>query len=310
MRILTGARVPQGAGAVIMQEHAVRKNDWLFIERAPRPGQHIRRQGEDLRRGERVLKPGTRLRPQELGLLAALGRRTVRVYRRPTVAILSTGDELQRPGTRLRPGCIYESNGMLVEALVRQAGGTAKRLGVVRDAGTALRAAVWRGLSADVLVMTGGVSVGDKDGVRQAARQAGVRQLFWKVNIKPGMPLFAGRSRRTLVFGLPGNPVSVFVTFEEFVKPALRRLMGQAWEDGYTATATLASDLRVSATRRTQFIRVFCTGENGSTMVAPLEGQGSHHLRSLVEADGWIRVVSDGRVQPAGTTVSLKRSES
>ncbi len=309
IRILTGAQVPQGADTVIMQEHVERRSDRLIVQRRPEPGQHIRRCGEDLRRGAQVLATGTLLRPQEIGLLAALGYRAVPVFPRPTVAVLATGDELQAPGTLLRPGRIYESNSYLLSALIRRAGARAIRLGVVRDVRRLLRAKISRGLAADVLIVSGGVSVGDKDFVRQVARRCGVRQIFWQVSIKPGMPVFFGRRRRTVVFGLPGNPVSAFVTFEEFVKPALYRLMGRRWQDGYATPATLATDLTLSMARRTHFLRVRCGFENGQRVAQPLNGQGSHQLHSLTEADGWIRVTADQGPLVAGTTVMMKSSE-
>ena len=305
VRILTGAQIPRGAHAVVMQEQTRRIGNRLLLDRAPARGQHIRRRGEDLVRGTRALSTGTLLRPQELGLLAALGQRTVSVYRRPAVATLATGDELQPPGARLKSGQIYESNSELVRALVQQAGANAKPLGVVRDAVLPLRAAIHRGLDADVLVMTGGVSVGEKDYVREAARRCGVRQLFWKVNMKPGMPLFVGRRGRTLVFGLPGNPVSVYVCFSEFVVPALARLSGRPWQDPYGEPAVLVEDLPMSTTRRTHFVRVRCSQQN-QLVAEPLNGQGSHQLRSLTEADGWVRLRSDLGPWRAGSPVFVR----
>ncbi|MDP3723702.1 MAG: molybdopterin molybdotransferase MoeA [Candidatus Omnitrophota bacterium] len=308
-RILTGAVIPRGADGVVMQEHVQRSGDQVIVNRWPQPGQHIRRRGEDLRRGAQALEAGRRLRAQELGLLASLGARAVPVYPRPTVAVLVTGDELKSQGGRLRAGQIYDSNGPLLTALAQQAGARVVRLGRARDLLSAVSARLTQGLTADLLLVCGGVSVGDKDVVRQAAKACGVKELFWKVDIKPGMPLFFGKRGRTLVFGLPGNPVSVFVTFEEFVKPALFRLMKRAWQDGYTQQATLASGVQVSTTRRTHFIRVRNVGRNGRLLVEPVHGQGSHQLRTLVEADGWIRMAAGQRPWPAGTPVVVKREE-
>ena len=336
VRIFTGAAVPSGAEAVVMQEHVKRQGGRLIIpppvaspkatprseaEGAalrqatgggtinswPTPGQHIRRQGEDLHRGTEVLAAGTRLRPQHLGLLAALGRARVSVHPPPTMAILTTGDELQPAGARLKAGQIYESNGLLLGALAQQTGARAANLGQARDTIDSLMQKLRRGLACDLLVIAGGVSVGEKDLVRTAARRCGVRELFWRVNIKPGMPLFVGRRRRTLIFGLPGNPVSVFVTFEEFVKPALHRLMGRPWVDGYTTPAVLADALRVSTTRQTHFLRVRCAADGGQLVAYPTNGQGSHQLHSLAQADGWIRMAADQGPWPAGTPVLVKQ---
>ena len=306
VRIFTGAVVPRGADRVTMQEHISRHGNRILCKRWPDMGRNIRRRGEDVRRGTHVLEAGTQLRPQEIGLLAALGHGHVPVYSTPTVAILTTGDELQQPGVRLKPGHIYESNGGLLDALVKREGARAIRLGLVRDVFRQLVARIRRGLRHDVLLVAGGVSVGEKDLVRAALKACGVKELFWRVSIKPGMPLFFGTRGRTLVFGLPGNPVSVFVTFEEFVKPALCRLMGQRWRDAYTEPAVLVTDLQVSTTRRTHFLRVRCSAYN-QLVAEPMNGQASHQLHSLVEADGWIRVLSNEGPWPAGTQVLVKR---
>lgn len=313
VRILTGAQVPRGADTVVMQEHVSRQADRLILERLPEAGRHIRRRGEDVRRGTRILEAGAVLRPQDIGLLAALGHRDVPVFPRPSVAILVTGDEVRPPGTSLRPGQIYESNGAMLSALVQQAGARPIHLGHARDAWPPLMTKIRQGLGYDVLVISGGVSVGDKDFVRLAARRCGVRTVFWGVNIKPGMPLFFGTARKTtagqqavLVFGLPGNPVSVFVTFEELVNPVLYRLMGRSWQDGYATPARLAQELKVSPTRRTHFVQVRRVSQNGRLRVAPLEGQGSHQLRALTEADGWIRVVAGEGPWPGGTSLRVK----
>jgi len=308
VRILTGAAIPRGADAIIMQEDVTRDHDRVVISRSPTPGQHIRRRCEEMQRGDVALPVGTVLQPSGIGLLAALGHREAPVYRRPAVGILTTGDELRAPGSRLNMGEIYESNGALLAALVRQNGAEDRRLGIVIDKPAPLVAAIRRGLTSDLLLISGGVSVGDRDFVRAACAKCGVREIFWRVNIKPGMPLFFGKRGRTLVFGLPGNPVSVFVTFEAFVKPALHRLMGMAWRDEYVTPAILDGPLHVSTSRRTHFVRVQCqAGENGVIRVRPLGGQGSHHLRSLAEADGWLRVNSDAMPQ-VGDIVQIKQA--
>ena len=329
VRVYTGAPIPTGTDAVIMQEDVETGDGAMTVRHPPSVGQHIRRAGEDVRRGDVVLRAGARLRPQSLGLLAALGCASAPVYRQPTVAILTTGSELRQPaaplrrgissaagtvpprsGARLRAGQIYDSNQPLLEALVRQAGAEPRMLGAAQDTLPALVRRLRRGLaSADVLLIAGGVSVGDRDYVRPALRRCGVREIFWKVSIKPGMPLWFGRRGRTLVFGLPGNPVSVFVTFEEFVRSVLAALLGRRVKETYTDEAELAHDLRVSARRRTHFVRVRYVGRNGRLRVAPLEDQGSHHLRSLASADGWVRVQSEAGPWPAGHAVRVKPAE-
>lgn len=306
VKIFTGGVVPRGTESVVMQEQVKRQGKRLLVQQWPKSGQNIRRRGEDLRRGTRVLEKGVMLRPQEIGLLAALGTRTVTVVPPPTVAILVTGDEVRPPGERLRSGQIYESNGHLLTALLKRAGARPVSLGVSRDTLRLLVPKIRRGITYDLLLISGGVSVGEKDFVRAAAQACGVKELLWRVNIKPGMPLFVGLKDRTLVFGLPGNPVSVYATFEEFVKPALFQLMRRRWRGGYTIPAILTRDLKVSATRRTHFVRVRCSHRNGQVFAEPVEGQGSHQLRSLSQADGWIRVVADQGPWPAGTPVRVK----
>ncbi|MBI4354311.1 MAG: molybdopterin molybdotransferase MoeA [Candidatus Omnitrophica bacterium] len=302
IRIFTGAQVPQGANAVVMQEDVGRSDHTIRAHREVRVGQHIRRQGEDLRQGAEALPAGTRLRPQELGLLASLGYRRVSVYQPPTAAILSTGDELRLPGSRLKSGQLYESNSVVLQGLVRRLGARPIRLGCVRDTlGAAVRA-IRRSLTADLLLISGGVSVGEKDFVRQAAMRCGVQSLLWQVDIKPGMPLFVGRRRRTLVFGLPGNPVSVFVTFEEFVKPVIARLMGRPWHDGYVTPATLANDVTVSPTRRTHFVRVRCVRQESHLSVEPVHPAPW----GGVQAEGWIRLDATQGPWRAGTQVLVK----
>jgi molybdopterin molybdotransferase len=306
VRILTGAPIPRGTQAVVMQERAIRRGDTLRVEAWPSAGANIRRRGEDVEAGQPLLSAGTVLRAQALALLAAAGHRAVPVLRPPAVAILVTGDELRRPGARLGAGQIHDSNGLMLAALARSHGAAVRRLGIARDDKAALIRRMRRGLAADVLLIAGGVSVGDTDFVREAARHCGVRPIFWQVDIKPGKPLFFGRRGRTVVFGLPGNPVSVFATFQEFVVPSLRRLMGRPWEPGYRVPATLATELRLSTSRRTHFVRVHATGRNGSLRVAPVHGQGSHQLLGLVRAEGWLRLASEDGPWPAGARVLLK----
>lgn len=310
VRILTGAAIPRGADAVIMQEQVTREDGRISVSQRPALGQHIRRRREEMQRGDVALPVGAALHPSGIGLLAALGHHEAMVYRRPTVGILTTGDELKAPGSRLAAGEIYESNGALLAALVRQNGAEARRLGIVIDKPAPLAAAIRRGMTSALLLISGGVSVGDRDYVRAACAACGVREIFWRVNIKPGMPLFFGKRGRTLIFGLPGNPVSVFATFEAFVKPALHHLMGMAWRDEYDTPAILDGALHVSTNRRTHFVRVSCqtgqTGDRGLIHVRPMGGQGSHHLRSLATADGWLRVNSDA-IPQVGDLVQIKR---
>jgi molybdopterin molybdotransferase len=232
MRIFTGAALPEGADAVIMQENVAREGDTAVITAPARVGQHVRRRGEDLRAGTVAIAKGTRLRAAHLALAASLDRAQLTVARRPDVAFLATGDELRRPGTDPVPGTIPESNTVALRAMARRAGARAKAYPYVRDDRAATERAFAAALGeADVVVTVGGVSVGDHDLVRPALEAVGVTLDFWRVAIKPGKPLAIGTAQRpdggkTVVLGLPGNPASAMVTFALFGMPLLRALQG------------------------------------------------------------------------------------
>lgn len=301
MAIFTGAPVPGGAGAVVMQEYAERRNGSVLIREMPEAGENIRRRGEDFGKGERLLEKGICLGPQHAALLAALGYLKVPVLRRPEVAILSTGSELVSAGEKLKTGQIYDSNTPLLALLVRQAGAVPFALEKTRDGQAAIRQAIRQGLGRDVLIVCGGVSVGKYDFVKEALRLEGVREIFWKINIKPGKPVFFGKKGRTLVFGLPGNPVSVFVTFQEFVKPALLKMMGKK-SSGSFVGGTLTAPFQNGS--RPHFIRVLCRRRKGAYEVTPLKGQGSHQIGTLARANGILKI-NPGEKLRAGQKVDV-----
>jgi molybdopterin molybdotransferase len=229
VRVFTGAPIPPGADAVVRQEDTEREGERLRVLVAPAPREHIRDAGEDIQAGERVLEPGTPLGPAHLGLLASLGRSVVPVHQRPRVAMLSSGDELVEPDGDVAGGRIVSSNSYSLAAQCREIGAEPVYLGIARDTPEDVERHFRAGLRADVLVSSAGVSVGDHDYVRGVLEKIGCRLLFWGVRMKPGYPLAFGRFERErgpLVFGLPGNPVSAMMTFEQFVRPALRKMMG------------------------------------------------------------------------------------
>lgn len=296
LRVFTGAPVPRGTYAVVMQEDAQRVNGHVQVFAPPRRGQNIRRRGEDFLPGTRLLRKGTVLGPAQLALLSAMGAQRVAVYPRPVVAILATGSELARPGARLAPGQVRDCNTMLMASLVRRLGACAKVMRPVRDDRTRLARALPEGLRADLLLVAGGVSVGDYDFVRCELARLAVRQVFWGVDIKPGKPLYFGHRGHRLVFGLPGNPVSVFVTFEEFVRPALERLMSRRPGARACVEGRLASRFRNGS--RDQFVRVRCLTSRGLgklPRVVPLRGQGSHQVGALATADALWHVEARAR---------------
>lgn len=284
-RIFTGAPIPQGADAVVMQENTRNENGRIIIDELPRPGQNVRLKGHDIASGSAVLTAGQRLQPQDLGLLASLGIAAIAVHRPLTVAILNTGDEVVAPGTPLRAGQLYDSNSYTLAALLGGLGIRVVKLGIVEDtlAGTeaALRQAVTQ---ADCVITTGGVSVGAEDHVRQAVGNLGQLSL-WKLAIKPGKPFSFGSIGAVPFFGLPGNPVAVFVTFVMLVRPFLLRMQGAASVDvpGFTVKAGFA--VTEPGTRQ-EFLRVRLVRSDGEQVAELYPDQGSSVLTSLSWAEG------------------------
>ena len=306
-RILTGAPLPPGSDAVVPQEEVTRDGTRLAIRRAVQRGAYVRPRGEDIRTGDRILETGSVLRPAALGVLAALGRGTVSVYRRPTVAILSTGDELVEPDSPLGPGQIPDSNTYTLSGLAVEAGAVPLSLGIAPDRREVLVERFRQGLQANVLVSSAGVSVGDRDFVREAIEALGARLEFWQVNMRPGKPLtfgrFGGLTGERLFFGLPGNPVSSMVTFELFVRPVLRRLGGHRIL-GRPRVRGRALEPIDNPGSRPGYLRVRLERRAGELGVRPTGEQGSAILRSMLLADGLAAVPGDTRI-PVGGDVDV-----
>jgi molybdopterin molybdotransferase len=298
-RILTGAPLPPGSNAVVPQEDVRRQDARIILVRPVDAGAYVRPRGEDIRPGDRLLEPGTVLRPAALGVLAALGLARVDVYRRPVVAVLSTGDELVEPGAPLGPGQIPDSNTYTLSGLVTEAGAIPLSLGIARDRRDELVDRLRGGLTADVLVSSAGVSVGDRDFVREAVEALGARLDFWKVNMRPGKPLTFGRMGERLFFGLPGNPVSSMVTFELFVRPALRRLGGHQVL-GRPRVRARALERIANPGSRPGYLRVRLEPQSGGLGATPTGGQGSAILRSMLVADGLAVVPGDTEILRGG----------
>jgi molybdopterin molybdotransferase len=302
-RILTGAPMPAGADSVIPQEDVAREGARLVVPRPVAAGDFVRRRGEDIRPGDALLAAGTRLGPAALGVLAALGRPLVRVYQRPRVAILSTGDELVDVDAVPGPGQIPNSNTYTMAAQIREAGGVPVNLGIARDTPADLEEHFRWGLGADMLVSSAGVSVGDRDFVREVLEKLGAELDFWKVSMRPGKPLTFGRIGGRPVFGLPGNPVSSMVTFELFVRPALLRMGGDARPSRPRAPARLSAPLDNPGPRR-GYLRVRLADEGGRLVARPTGEQGSGILKSMLLADGLAVVAPDTHLQ-AGDSVEV-----
>jgi molybdopterin molybdotransferase len=285
IKIMTGAPVPQGADAVVPFEDAEEANQAIKVKEPVKSGQHIRHAGEDVRQGEVVIPSGRLIRVPEINMLANLGRRSVQVYRRPVVAILATGDELVEPGQPLTEGKIYNSNSVMLAAAVREAGATPLILGIAKDDREILRSKIEEGLKADALITAAGVSVGDRDYVRETLTEFGVKQVFWKINIKPGKSAAFGIYGAKPVFSLPGNPVSAMITFEELARPALLKMMGRPQSIQPMLTATLQEDLRKKA-GKTFFARVRLQVSEGKLVAWSAGHQDTGFQRTICLADG------------------------
>jgi len=303
-RILTGAPLPEGADAVVPSEEAEERDGAVTVLQAARPGAHVRHRGEDLPAGTVAVRAGAVVGGPEVSWLATSGRLAVNVFARPRVAVLSTGDELVPPGEPLRPGKIYDSNGLALAAAVKQAGAEPVLLGVACDDRAALRSLLADGLRADALVTSAGVSAGDRDLVRHVLEELGVRQLFWKVDIKPGHPTAFALREGTPVFSLPGNPVAALLTFEELVRPALLRMMGHRHVFRDAVPAVLAERL-ARRPGRLALVRVRLE-RRGAELVARSAGrQDTGILRSLLDADGIALVPSGTGELAAGSLVEV-----
>jgi molybdopterin molybdotransferase len=304
-RASTGAAIPPGSDAILQSELAVERDGTVTPERALAPGTHVRYRGEDLTAGTVLAPAGSVLTLPRISALASAGVGEVAVHRRPRLHLIVTGSELLPLGAPPEPGKIHESNGLMVRLLADSA--EVIDHGVIGDDRDATIAAVETGLGGDVLVVSGGVSVGPHDHVKAAFEACGVDEVFWRVGIKPGKPLWFGRRGDTLVFGLPGNPLSTIVCFSVFIAPALRRLQGERdarpqYRAGRLTTAASASD------GRTTFLTAALRpGADGVLEATPTPNQGSHLTGALGQSDGFAIAPHDSGPLPAGALVDAVR---
>jgi molybdopterin molybdotransferase len=306
-RIFTGAPVPEGADAVVMQEHVTREGDVVRFAARPRPGQNIRRAGEDLARDSVAIAAGTRLSAGGLALAAMLGRSEIAVARRPVVTILCTGDELRSPGDAARPASIPESNSAPLAALARQAGATVRVAPIAHDEPRATLRAIEQALDGtDLLLTVGGVSVGDHDVVRPSLERAGVKLDFWRVAIKPGKPIAFGRGARADVLGLPGNPASAIVTFTLFGMPLLRAMQRDARPLPMLLRARLAAAHKRSPDRL-QLVRAMLQLDGGTLAARVHDNQASGAATSLAHSDGLAFIPAGDGALEAGAFVDFLR---
>ena len=303
--ISTGAALPPGADAILQSELASVANGSVTPGRAIEPGRHVRYRGEDVRAGDVLARAGERLTVPRLSALASAGVGEVAVPRRPRLHLLVTGSELLPLGAPPEPGRIHESNGLMVSLLARRAGAELIDGGVIPDDRAATLAAIESGLAADVLVVSGGVSVGPHDHVKPAFEACGVEEVLWRVKIKPGKPIWFGRRGSTLVFGLPGNPLSSIVCFCVFIEPALRRLQGERDAVPRLVPGRLAAPAAASDGRTTFLTAAIARGADGVLEATPTERQGSHMTGALGESDGFAVAPYDSPALEAGETVDL-----
>jgi molybdopterin molybdotransferase len=302
MAIATGGVVPDGANAVVPVERVSEVAGEVEVPERVAEGANVRPRGGDVAEGAEVVGKGTRVGPGQLGALAAAGIAEVSCHCRPRAAVLATGSELRAPGQLLGPGEVYEANGLMLEAQLRDSGAEVERLQAAVDDEEAHRDAIARGLEHHVLVTSGGVSVGPHDLVRRVEADLGVDEVFWGVAVKPGKPVSFGVRGATLVFGLPGNPVSSLVACELFVRPAVLALQGAAAPGPRFSVAALGSEVRQDP-RRDQLLRARWTETRDGPRLVPVEGQESHMIVRAAEAEALALVPRGDGSLPAGTAV-------
>jgi molybdopterin molybdotransferase len=307
MRIMTGAPVPEGADSVIQVEltrHESTNSEWVEILEEVPPGNNIRPAGEDMQRGQTVLRQGSEIGPWEIGVLATLGVASTPVIRRPQVAILGTGDEVIEVNEPLRPGKIRNSNSYLLEAAVRRAGAEPHRLGVARDTVESLREKFSEALQYDLIITSGGVSVGDFDLVKNIMAEQG-QINFWRINMRPGKPVAFGHISDVPLLGLPGNPVSAAVTFELFGRPVIRKMMGQTRLERPQVDVIVEDGISDRAMRR-HYVRAHVEWRNGRFVARTTGNQGSHIMTSLLNVNALIIVPEGGiEVHPGDTAKAM-----
>ncbi|OAI44257.1 molybdopterin biosynthesis protein MoeA [Nitrospira sp. SCGC AG-212-E16] len=305
IRIMTGAPLPKGADTVLKIEDTEHTRDSVRVFKPEQQGANIRPQGEDVKKGECIISKGTQIRPGEAGMLAILAKSFIFAYQRPRVAILSTGDELADLDERFSDDKIINSNSYGIAAAVQEAGGIPVLLGIARDTPAALKGKISHGLTADILVLSGGVSMGDYDFTKTVFHELGADMNFWKLAIRPGQPLAFGKIQGKLAFGLPGNPVSSMVTFEQLVRPAILKMSGHR-SYGRPVVQAIFQEKFSKRTDRRHFLRGVLTQEEGVFKVRTTGAQGSGILTSMVKANCLIDIPVEVERVNQGDLVSVQ----
>src|SRR4030043_90952 len=305
IRIMTGAPIPKGADTVIPVEETKRGDGFVLVFKAAGIGENIRKSGEDVKKGDRVISHGDIIRPAEVGMLASVGRSFVSVFQGPLVAILCTGEELVDVDGRLDEAKIVSSNSYTLAAQVKDSGAIPIQLGIARDRKEDIEEKLRQGIRADVLISSAGISVGDYDLVKDVLKDLGMEMVFWKVAMKPGKPLAFGTIAGKPAFGLPGNPVSSMISFEQFVRPSLLKMMGHRQLFRPVIEAILKEEIKKTVGRR-YFIRGSVSFEKDQYFVTTTGEQGSGILRSMVRANGLIVIPEDQKIVRAGEKVKVQ----
>jgi len=304
-RIMTGALIPAGGDTILIKENALVDAGYLVLDAPVQANQHIRRKGEELKRGERVLRKGTLIHPGTMGFMATLGLNRVKVFARPRVSVIATGSELVVPGKALKRGQIYESNSWMVRAALQDMNITPVEVKTVKDNLKTLRQTLKHVLQkSDVVILMGGVSVGEYDYVKTVLEELKVRKIFWRVKQKPGKPVYFGKLKQTLIFGLPGNPASVFTCFYKYVYPALRCMSGFPVAELENQAVTAEQDIGSDA-KRTLLLKGKVYTVSGQRRVSALRHQGSHMLSSLCETNAFVVLPPKSRSIRRGDKVQV-----
>ncbi len=305
IRIMTGAPIPTGCDAIVPIENTAPDENFVVIRQPVQAGDYIRFRGSDISKDEMMLPLGTILRPVDINLLASFSRTTAQVYRRPEVAILSTGDELVAPGEKTISAQIIDSNAYSLAAAISEIGAIPKLLGIALDNRESLKEKITQGLKADVLITSAGVSTGDRDLVREILESAGVKRLFWKVAIKPGGPTAFGSNGNKPVFSLPGNPVSSLIGFEELVRPALLKMMGHSRVIRPLSKATVKTAL-YNETSKTRFLRVNVEKTPEGLVAESAGDQNTGILSTMIKANAIAVLAAEETELSAGELVDVQ----
>ena len=305
-RIMTGALAPDGADTVVMQEDTKRENGSVRILKPQKSGSNIRKQGEDFKKGDLLVSSGAVIKSTNLGIIVTAGYSSLSVHRKPVVAILSTGDELVNIDSKAENHQIINSNSYILASQVIQCGGKPILLGIVPDRKEVIKEKLRQAEKADIIITSGGVSVGDYDFVKEAIKELGSEIIIWKIAMKPGKPLTFSMLGNRPVFGLPGNPVSSFVSFEQFVRPAILKLSGHKELFRKIIRAILSEDVKKKNDGRKHFLRAILSYKKEGCFVAPLSGQGSGMMGSLAAANSLLIVPEETTELKAGQQVDVQ----